>query len=153
MGTFLLGVDSTYLVRYDRTYPDGSVVKGAGTYDLGMVLARWRWTATAGWQRGPFDVTADARYIGSIKECGDEYGALTCSAHPEYSRRVRSNLVFDLAGGWEGKSGLGTTRVTAGVRNVFDSAPPKIYSATDNATEPDYDFVGRYFWARVTQSF
>jgi iron complex outermembrane receptor protein len=155
-GAFVLRLDATYLARYDRTYPDGSVIHAAGNYDLQLLLPRWKWNATVGWQYGPFDVTTDVRYIGSLRECGSvwgESGGGLCAVYPQYSRTVRSNLVFDLAGSWERKTALGTTRVTAGVRNVLDSAPPKIFNASDNNADPGYDYIGRFVWARVSQAF
>jgi outer membrane receptor protein involved in Fe transport len=155
-GTFRVSVDATYLIRYDRTLSDGTTIHSAGNYDLQLLLPRWKWNAGLDWRYGPFGVTTDARFIGSFRECGagdgTSYGG-SCAAHPEFSRRVRSNVVFDLAGTYELKTALGTTGVALGVRNVFDSAPPMIFDAASNNTDPGYDFEGRYVWARLTQAF
>lgn len=147
-GTFQLAADATYLIRYDQTLPTGIKVKSVGNYDRTLILPRWKWNAGLGWLYGPFGVSTEARYIGSLKEC-----AGGCVNTPELSREVRSNLVFDLAGSYGLKGPLGVTTVMIGVRNVFDSAPPKIFTAAENNTDPTYDFMGRYVWARVTQTF
>lgn len=155
-GAFALGFDLTYLLRYRRTYPDGTVDDAAGTYDLKLLLPRWKWNASLGWRRGPIALTTEARYIGELDECGDGDGysfSGKCSVNPQFSRTVSANLVFDVAGSYELKSGLGTTRLLLGLRNVFDSAPPKIYNADRNNSDPGYDYVGRYVWGRVTQAF
>jgi outer membrane receptor protein involved in Fe transport len=148
LGDFRFDLDSTYLARYDRTTADGTV-HAAGTYDLAFILPRWRWNGRVGWQRGPLGLGTEARYTGGFKECAGS----SCARNPEFVRQVRSNVVFDLTASYERKSGLGTSTVLVGVRNVFDSAPPTIYNAADNNTDPAYDFVGRYVWARVTQTF
>jgi iron complex outermembrane recepter protein len=156
LGRFRLDLDGTYLVRYDKTYSDGSVVKAAGTYDLQFILPRWRWAAGVGWQRGPLGLTTDARYIGSFQECGNgagESGGGSCTYSPEFTRTVSSYVIFDMTASYLLASGAGTTALTVGVRNLFDTAPPVIYNGGDNNTDPAYDFVGRYFWARVTHRF
>jgi outer membrane receptor protein involved in Fe transport len=155
-GAFRFALDATYLHRYERSLPGGYEVDAAGNYDLALLLPRWKWNAGVGWQYGPFGLATDARYIGAFKECGNSAGESSggrCASNPQYSRTVRANLVFDLAASYERKSALGTTGVAAGVRNVLDSAPPKIFSAGYNNTDPGYDFTGRYVWARVTQAF
>jgi outer membrane receptor protein involved in Fe transport len=157
LGVFQLAFDGTYLLRFDQTYADGTTVKAAGTYDLQFILPRWRWNAGVSWQRGGLGLATAARYIGSFKECGNQDGYSggdgSCALYPEYARTVPSNIVFDVAASWQVKSGAGTTALQIGVRNVFDRAPPFVYDGADNNTDPAYDYVGRYYWARVTQTF
>jgi outer membrane receptor protein involved in Fe transport len=149
LGRFQLSLDATYLLRFDQTYADGSRVEAAGTYDLKFILPRWRGVAGVSWQRGGLGVSTAARYIGSFEECY----AGSCALYPEYTRTVPASVVFDLAAGWQVNSGLGTTALQLGVRNMFDRAPPFVYAGADNNTDPAYDYVGRYFWGRVTQTF
>jgi outer membrane receptor protein involved in Fe transport len=149
LGRFQLSADATYLATYDKTFPDGSVIEAAGTYDLGLVLPRWRWDAGLGWRLGGLGASAVARYIGSFDECADGL----CSSNPTLSRRVSSNLVFDVEASYDLRTAVGTTALQLGVRNVLDSPPPMVFTAADNNTDPMYDFVGRYYWARLTQAF
>ncbi len=150
LGTIELGVDASYLLRFDKTFSDGSVTEAAGTYGLSpLVLPRWRWNAGLGWQRGGLAASTTARYVGSYEECGDGL----CVETPRRTRRVSANLVFDAAASYQLRTGAGTTALQAGVRNVFDSPPPMVFTAADNNTDPTYDSAGRYFWGRVVQTF
>jgi outer membrane receptor protein involved in Fe transport len=48
------------------------------------------------------------------------------------------------------------TRVDFGVNNVFDKQPPMLYANNTlnaNSDPSDFDFMGRYFYARVTVKF
>ncbi|HYD41994.1 MAG TPA: TonB-dependent receptor [Anaeromyxobacter sp.] len=149
LGRFQLSLDATYLLRFDQTYADGSRAEAAGTYDLDFILPRWRGVAGVSWQRGGLGISTAARYIGSFEECY----AGSCTLYPEYARTVPASVVFDVAAGWQVRSGLGTTALQLGVRNLFDRAPPFVYNGADNNTDPAYDYVGRYWWGRVTQVF
>jgi outer membrane receptor protein involved in Fe transport len=52
------------------------------------------------------------------------------------------------------KSKAGVTRLTVGVNNLLDARPPLIYvgfaADSDSST---YDYMGRYVYARLSQSF
>ncbi len=150
LGRFELAADATYLLRFDKTFSDGTVTEAAGTYGLSpLVLPRWRWNAGLGWQRGDLGASTTARYVGSYDECEDGL----CVETPRRTRRVSSNLVFDVAASYQLRTAAGTTALQVGVRNVLDSPPPMVFTAADNNTDPTYDSVGRYWWGRVTQSF
>ena len=48
----------------------------------------------------------------------------------------------------------GEATITVGVNNVFDRQPPTIFNgAAGNYDESAYDFLGRFAYARLTQSF
>ncbi len=150
LGRFHLAFDATYLLRYDKTFPDGRVTEAAGTYGLSpLVLPRWRWEAGVSWQRGGLGASTTAHYVGSYEECADGL----CVRTPRITRRVSANLVFDLEASYHLRTGIGTTGFQLGVRNVLDSPPPMVFTAADNQTDPTYDFAGRSYWARLTQSF
>jgi iron complex outermembrane receptor protein len=49
---------------------------------------------------------------------------------------------------------MGQTKVTIGVNNLFDRAPPTIYGApTSNSDSMLYDFVGRFGYIRIAHLF
>jgi outer membrane receptor protein involved in Fe transport len=52
------------------------------------------------------------------------------------------------------RSGLGNTGVAVGVNNVFNTDPAVVYNgflaSSDAAT---YDYMGRYYYARLTHNF
>jgi outer membrane receptor protein involved in Fe transport len=48
----------------------------------------------------------------------------------------------------------GKTSIVVGVNNVFDEKPQYIYSAVLANSDPaTYDFVGRFVYTRVQQTF
>jgi outer membrane receptor protein involved in Fe transport len=52
------------------------------------------------------------------------------------------------------KSKAGVTRLTVGVNNLTDQKPPLIYIGfAGDSDASTYDYMGRYFYARMSQSF
>ena len=48
----------------------------------------------------------------------------------------------------------GTTRVTVGVNNITDQDPSLIYVGFEGDSDTStYDYMGRYFYARLSQLF
>ena len=90
------------------------------------------------------------RYVGGIRECAS--GA--CYADATDMRRIDAYYPVNLNVGYSIKSSAGTTSIMVGVQNVFDVQPPFIYNAAAANSDPStYDYVGRYYYARLTQSF
>jgi hypothetical protein len=67
---------------------------------------------------------------------------------------VDSYVAGDLFASYELKSAIGVTTFGAGINNVTDATPGTIYSGfyadSDAST---YDFIGRYFYFRMSQLF
>jgi outer membrane receptor protein involved in Fe transport len=40
-----------------------------------------------------------------------------------------------------------------GVRNIFNSDPPRVYDSFLTYADTAYDFVGRYFYGRIEHTF
>ena len=65
-----------------------------------------------------------------------------------------ANVTGDLYGGYTSKNKLGTTRFTVGVNNITDQRPPLIYVGfAGDSDASTYDYMGRYFYARMSQLF
>jgi iron complex outermembrane recepter protein len=126
-----------------------TVVHGLGVYDLG-VYPTTKASLAASWQH-PSGVGAgfNLHLIGSFLECENN----DCSGTP-LSRTVDAYAKVDVFGSYAFKGGHGQTLITIGVNNVFDRDPSLIYVGfagdSDAAT---YDYLGRFFYARVTQLF
>ena len=95
--------------------------------------------ANLNWTRGAFAAQVTWRRIGGVRNAGNS--ADTIGSH-EY---------FDLTGSYDASD---VVRITAGVKNVFDSKPP-IPQAGGNffGTLSEYDPVGRTFGASLRASF
>jgi outer membrane receptor protein involved in Fe transport len=52
------------------------------------------------------------------------------------------------------KTDLGLSRFTVGVNNVLDKSPQRVYGGVEMQTDArTYDFMGRFIYLRLTQSF
>ena len=47
---------------------------------------------------------------------------------------------------------MGESTLAMGVNNILNTRPPPVYNAFIQS-DPNYDFLGRYFYARVTHKF
>jgi outer membrane receptor protein involved in Fe transport len=157
-------VNGTYLRTYDRTLPDGTVIHGAGTWDLNVggvagTYPHLRGTAAVNW--GLSGITASIRtyYIGGYKECGDSTGKMAggglCYAPDHVGERdVSPWNSWDLVVGYAFKSTAGRTSIQVGSTNIFDQRPPVVYNGFAATTDTySYDLVLRQVFARIGQSF
>jgi hypothetical protein len=166
-GRFAFGFDGSYLAFYDTTVKlqGGPVtVHGADTYDAGSYGALPKFKATSGldWSMGGAVLGLLGHYVASFDECANPYDNTTAqggicelgnTTNPQ-RRRVSSYFQLDLHGGYTLTSKIGKTSFFAGLNNVFDQAPPYIYSAALANSDPStYDYVGRYVYGRVQHSF
>ena len=149
-GRFSLIVDGAYLNSYRVTDILGAVTNGVGNYDLG-VLPRLKMNSGVFWSLGPIAAGVSGRYIGAYKECGSG----VCSTDDTQQRRIPYYLPVDLFAsytlrGWA----AGTTALVLGVQNVGDTQPPFLANAFSANSDPSsYDYVGRFFYTRLTHTF
>ena len=94
-----------------------------------------------------------ARGAASFEESWLEEGSAEIALEM-YSRNVDMNITADLFAGYTAKSKVGTTRFTVGVNNITDQRPPLIYIGfAGDSDASTYDYMGRYFYARLSQLF
>lgn len=174
-GNFTLGIDGTYLARYDQQtapglagnaiyhnaghfQPFGSAQAAACPSGGGVCLfPRWRGQTFVNWNLGSWDASWRTRYVGAFQN-----GSLdpTQDTHPAGTGldgivfKYGSTIYNDVQVGYNIEPI--NTRIDLGVNNLFDKQPPFLYANnTLNAnTDPsDFDLMGRYYWARVTVKF
>jgi outer membrane receptor protein involved in Fe transport len=75
-------------------------------------------------------------------------GYSLCSIDDTFVREVRASDTWDVFAGYAFDTGAGKTSLTLGVQNLFDAPPPRVYSAF-LPSDPGYDFMGRFFYARI----
>ncbi len=158
LGRFRHALEGTYLFKYNldtaalQANGQEQIIHGKGSYDLGVnpdlkVNLLTTWIHPSGFGAG-FNI----RYIDSFRECGQD----DCQ-DPDpnnASRPVASYITADIFLDYTLKSSQGTTKIAVGVNNVGDAQPPAIYNGPAlNADESAYDFMGRYFYARLSQLF
>ncbi|WHZ19838.1 MAG: TonB-dependent receptor [Rhodanobacteraceae bacterium] len=149
-GDFKLGLATSYVSTFNNNAtpgtPGSTVDKFAGTWNAQFGnIARWRATATLGWNRDNWDAQWRTRYISPVT-------ALSADALTHANLPVASVVYSDVQLGYAVP--VIHTRFDVGVDNLFDKRPPLIYQNgqgnTDSAT---YDMMGRYYWARATLKF
>ncbi|HEX5305885.1 MAG TPA: TonB-dependent receptor [Dyella sp.] len=173
-GNFVVGLDATYLSRYDQQTAPGTdantVFTDAGHFmPFGSSQAstcpsgggvclfpRWRGNGFVNWNLGDWSASWRMRYIGAFRN-----GSLSPSQDtnpvqglPGIQFKYGATIYNDVSVGYNYEPL--NTRIDLGVNNLFDKQPPFLYANnTLNAnTDPsDFDLQGRYYWARVTVSF
>ena len=154
----------SWLRTYDRTLADGTVIAGAGTWDLndggaGGAYPHLRANAALNWALGPFAAGLRTYYIGGYKECGDADGffgggGLCYDPSHQGERDVSAYNTWDLTLGYSTENAAGRTTISAGVLNLFDQAPAVVYNGFANTTDTfSYDLMLRQFFARLTHQF
>lgn len=175
-GSFVAGVDGTYLKRYDQETAPGqagnAIYNDAGHFlNYGSAEAaacpsgggiclfpRWRGTGFLNWNLGDWSASWRMRYVGKFR-MGSPSPTQDTNPVPGLTGKgfyfdYGSTLYQDVQIGYNIEPLH--TRVDFGVNNVADKQPPFLYANnTLNAnTDPtDFDLQGRYFWGRVTVTF
>lgn len=180
-GTFVVGLDATYMSRYDQqTAPgtDANVVyhdaghfmpfgsSQASTCPSGggvCLFPRWRGNGFVNWNLGNWSASWRMRYIGAFRNGSKSPSQDTYPTQITYypyaqlhgvEFKYGATVYNDVQVGYNFEPL--NTRVDLGINNAFDKKPPFLYANnTLNAnTDPsDFDLQGRYYWARVTVTF
>jgi iron complex outermembrane receptor protein len=149
-----VSLDATWLHKFDRRLASGNIIKGKGTYDLG-VYTDWKAMLGLNWGNGPLSASANVRWINGFKEC-QENG---CTVQEEGaveppSRQVKDYYSTDVnvAYDWEMKAGTATAQL--GMNNVFDAAPAYVANGFLVGSDPTaYDFMGRFMYLRLSYNY
>ena len=115
-----LRLDGTYFTRYDTQNLDGSFTNAinnpaASGLSIGVVI-RWRHTASATWDHGPFSATLQHNYQTGYADLNTSLQAATAPA-----RHVGSYQTLDAQFRY---AGIKNTVLALGVKNLADRDPP-----------------------------
>ena len=133
------------------------LIKGEGNYDLG-VNPRLKFNAGLNYTLGPLNVGVLGRYIGKFHECasggGDNNGGKCFANNPFPVHNIGQVMYFDLFASYLLRNPLGNTTISAGMRNALNTDPVRIYNSFLTYADPSaYDFVGRFFYGRISHAF
>lgn len=149
-------VTFTHLFNFDQELAGGRTIRGLNTYDLNGVYTDWRALANLSWANQGFNANLNVRWINGFRECQFN----DCSVPEEegaplpISRNVEAWYAADINAGYSLKTDFGESNFQIGVNNVLDRNPAFIANGfTANSDPGNYDFLGRYFFARVTHRF
>jgi iron complex outermembrane receptor protein len=156
LGAVGLRVNLNYLGNFDRTLAGGRVINAKGTYDLSLVLPEWKGNITVGYGHLGWSGSVAVRWLGGFREC--ESGACQPTdpkAPPPRTRDIDGYAAADLNVGYKlSHPGGSVTNYAVGVNNLFDATPSFIVNGATAASEPTaYDFMGRYFYVRLSHEF
>jgi outer membrane receptor protein involved in Fe transport len=167
VGRFGFILDATWLHRFNVTQADGSVLRARGVYDLGSgvnggVYPAWKANGGVTFGLLGLNLGVTERVIGTYKECAGDSGLMDGSGlcnisqggHPDMVRTVHPYWQTDVYASYGINTGFGKTTLAVGLNNAFDRAPPVVYNAFTPTSDPSaYDFMGRFVWGRLTQTF
>ncbi len=115
-GRMSFDIQGTYYLRYDAQNVDGtwsgSVGNSYGSAVTG-VIPRWKHYATLSWERGPWGATLGNSFQDSYTDQQTDFNGNT--------RTVGTLSLWDLQGTY---TGFKNTKLTLGVKNLFDKDPP-----------------------------
>jgi outer membrane receptor protein involved in Fe transport len=165
VGQFRHSLEGTYLFKYNVDTgligDDGKhqIIHGRNYYDLG-VLPDIKFNLFTTYENpSGFGAGFNVRYINKFIEC-DNNDCNTFSNRDKdmmgntRSRTIDAYVAGDIYLSYTLKAGKSVTRFQAGVNNVLDAVPPFIAAgAALNADPSAYDFMGRFFYARVSELF
>jgi outer membrane receptor protein involved in Fe transport len=174
-GSFRLNFDANVLQKFDDIRATRTI-KGKGVYDLEAVYAPLRFNAGLGWGFEGFTAGFATRYTASFTECEnndcsqdarDLFAKAAAAAQDPndpsfdpmfndtifHERTVSAYAISDIYAGYAFTSSLGYTSIQAGINNLFDTPPPRVYNAFAPNSDPSaYDFLGRFFYVGVRHS-
>ncbi len=141
-GTFRFSLNGTYILDYLFSPPGGSKIDLAGTGSY-TAVPRWRHYAEVAWQRGPWGAS-----LAQLFQSG--YSDQSLNLPP---RDVGTYGLWNLQGVY---SGFRDWSIAAGIRNLFDTAPP--FSNQTRVAQVGYDPSyadprGRTFYLRAGYAF
>ncbi len=174
VGRFGFLFDGTYLLSYDQQLADFTLVHGVGVYDLGVnprvkFVAGTQYALPVG--DSTFSAGVNMRFVGPYHECADPNGSSSGSGLC-YAKNLNSDAAgnpidnftqhqipaytnWDANIGYSLKSGAGVTTLALGLRNLFNTDPPRVYDtvAGTNSDLSTYDYLGRVFYGRLSHTF
>ena len=179
-GRFTVGLNGTYLKYYDQqtapglpsnvTYHDAGHFLPFGSGAVGScpggsvcLFPRWRANASLTWQDGGWDASWRMRYIGRFENgsnvaAEDTFPVANSGAGnnsiPGVILKYGAYVYNDVQIGYN--IAVFNTRVDFGINNVADKKPPMLYANNTlnaNSDPSNFDFIGRYFYGRVTVKF
>ncbi len=137
MGRFRFQTLLTYEDKYEF-----SGTNFAGT----RLRPQWRGTFSTNWTRGDWGAAVYVTYIGSRDGTGQQNAAGAQVTNERYASQTLVNPQVSY-------SGLFDTKITIGVRNIFNRTPPLDYGDATRHT-PGVNYPEPAFWyARVSRDF
>lgn len=151
-GQLRLGVQGNFVMQFlDQADPAVAPIDITGVFiesaadGLGSI-PRFKFTANANWSRGPLAGNVRVHYIDDLEEDSFLGGPAVNVMNSWTTVDLQASYTLDLLGS--------NTKITLGVDNVGDKAPPVAQTGfDDNIDGRTYDLIGRFWYTRLNVSF
>ncbi|MDR3507145.1 MAG: TonB-dependent receptor [Caulobacteraceae bacterium] len=151
-GSFHFTWQMSNLLKHTTENPDGTSNSFAGTfqYSAESIQPRWKGTAAIDYHVGPWTAHWDLLYYAHMKSFDGGDSVYGNQIPDMYYNNISASYSFsDLAF-------LKKARITFGIDNVADQDPPFLNGDSTckcNSLAGPFDFVGRFFYGRLSTSF
>lgn len=145
-GRWNLNWEATYVRSYEyQRNKDDPYIQNVGMYVDASPVLRWVHNFGVNWKNGDFSAVANVNYKSGYTDQN--------LVDDQYIQSVKSYTLTDVAVTW---SGIKHTKLTLGVKNLFDAKPP--FSNQGTTFQQGYDprltdATGRTFIVRANVSF
>lgn len=159
-GTLTVELDGTYVDSYKSRFSTADAwverVGDFGNSTFGYDLhVRWKHTASLSWSQGAWAATVSQQYTSGYRDEVNGYGSGVILQNLGFQSKVASYTLYNLSATYKGIKNL---TVTAGVKNLLDTAPPFSLHNVDNIAGAGWDGRvgdprGRSFTLGLTYKF
>ena len=133
-----------YLTLDRQAFPGDDPFDAVGRY-TGAAFAQDKINYSFGWFRNDMSIRYLGEYISDLTSTGVSFIS-------SYDQKIDAQLYHDLIFGYDIRDT--GTRISAGITNVADEAPPYIDLGFNASTDPStYRLFGRGYYLRIQQSF
>jgi len=154
-GSITIDIKAEHEITNDQSQPDGTVTNYVGFFNYGneSIQPSWRGTASIDYNDGPLGLHWDTQFIehmedlGGVNHVSGDFTPNMWYHNLSISYNVADMLHMDM---------ISRANVIIGVNNLFDKDPP--FLGLDsickcNSLAGPYDFVGRFFYTRLSIKF
>jgi len=150
-GRWTPSIAATWVGRYEsQDLPNAPLTERVGRANLGGTITRWRAVGTLAWTRDRVGLSAAVRHTPSYED-------VSPFTNEPVGRNVQAQTFVDLQGSFDfaqSDSWLNGLKLSAGVINLFDKAPPFAMVGYSSGSDPNQgDLRQRYFYAQLSKRF
>ncbi len=146
LGNFLVSMDGTYVDRYEyQNYKGGPWTQNVGTFADNGPVFRWKHNLEFQWSEGAWSATVVQKFLSGYHDQN--------SVDPQYAQDVSHYSIWGVSATFTGIKNLS---MTAGIRNLLNTAPP--FTNQGVTYQQGYDAryadpIGRAVYLRGTYKF
>lgn len=142
LGQFRVGAEATYTATFERENVNSLGVTSQTDLDGTDGYALWRGNLTLAWRKGDWASSIFVNYLGEMPSSTIVTGYIT----PKQEQQIIVNPQVSYAGLWK-------TRITVGVRNVFNEEPPRYLPASQGYNAGIAIIEPQFWYVRISREF